>query len=172
MALALAPGSHVTDASQSSATIKQTVSPVPSLPESISLCRGNGFRQQLAFYHHFVTDTVTRLFDPDFIYFWRDEVASIAWEHEVILEAILSLGAIHQAHQLSVSNPTSSFRLQSHLFGLSSYGKALKLMPSHVAEIDHLNLEVVVIAMVLFAYCEVRFAIVENRYGVNNLYSV
>ncbi|KAM0255497.1 hypothetical protein ACHAQJ_005728 [Trichoderma viride] len=121
--------------------------PVSSLPSKRD-------RTGLAFYHHFITTAASRLFDLDYIPFWRDQVASIAWTNDIVFEAVLALGGIHQASLLSASGLTTGAMIQSKVFGLRSYGEALHLIASHTNKDSCTDMLPAVVAVVLLAYCE------------------
>ncbi|KAL6835767.1 hypothetical protein J3E69DRAFT_319457 [Trichoderma sp. SZMC 28015] len=111
-------------------------------------------RSELAFYHHFVTSTASRLFDLEHITFWRDHVGSIAWGNDLVFEAILAIGGIHQAYLLSASELTAESMMQSRVSGLRSYGETLRLMESHTKKEGRIDMQPAIVAGVLLAYCE------------------
>ncbi|KAL6690539.1 hypothetical protein J3F84DRAFT_388870 [Trichoderma pleuroticola] len=121
--------------------------PMPSSPKTRHC-------SELAFYHHFVTSTAPRLFDLEHITFWRDHVGSMAWGNDLVFEAVLAIGGIHQAHLLSASELTSESMMQSKVAGLRSYGEALRLMESHTKRDGSTDMQSAIVAVVLLAYCE------------------
>lgn len=122
--------------------------PIPSPPRT-------RHRSELAFYHHFVTSTTPRLFDLEHISFWRDQVGSMAWGNDLVFEAVLAIGGIHQAYLLSASELATESMMQSKVSGLRSYGETLRLMESHTKKDGSTDMQPAIVAGVLLAYCEV-----------------
>lgn len=139
-------------------SVRRSSSPRLPLPGPVSSFPRKRDRSELAFYHHFITSTAPRLFDFDYIAFWRDHVGSMAWENDVVFEAVLAVGGIHQAYLLSASELTADSMMRSKVFGLRSYGETLRLMASYTNRdgCTHMQPAVAIVAVVLLAYCEVR----------------
>ncbi|KAL7948169.1 hypothetical protein V8C42DRAFT_343128 [Trichoderma barbatum] len=129
-------------------------SPRLSLSAPVSSFPSTRHRSELAFYHHFITNTAPRLFDLDYIPFWRDHVGSMAWENDLVFEAILALGGIHQASLLSASGLTADSMMQSKVCGLKSYGETLRLMASYTNKGGSTDTQPAIVAVVMLAYCE------------------
>src|SRR6187402_3174701 len=74
-------------------SIQGSASPNPSSPDTRSMempWRHTNWREeQLPIYHHFVTQTVFRLFRADHAEFWRDEVAKMSFGIDLVYEALL-----------------------------------------------------------------------------------
>ncbi|KAL7916647.1 hypothetical protein GGI35DRAFT_47838 [Trichoderma velutinum] len=139
-------------ASYSPESTRYVPSPRSPLSAPVSSFRKTRHRSELAFYHHFVTSTAPRLFDLEHITFWRDHVGSMAWGNDLVFEAVLAIGGIHQAYLLSASELTAESMMQSRVSGLRSYGETLRLMESHTNK--DTDIQPAIVAVVLLAYCE------------------
>ncbi|KAJ4865503.1 fungal specific transcription factor domain-containing protein [Trichoderma breve] len=78
----------------------------------------------------------------------------MAWGNDLVFEAVLAIGGIHQAHLLSASELTTESMMQSKVSGLRSYGETLRLMESHTKKEGYTDMQPAIVAGVLLAYCE------------------
>lgn len=109
----------------------------------------------LPYYHHFVTSTAPRLFGGEFIEFWRDQVASMAWQDDLVFKAVLSVGALHQAHLRSSASTALSDARSCQVFGMRSYGEVLRLLSERVHQGDDQQIQSLLVIVILLTYFEV-----------------
>ena len=95
----------ITGTSKERFPVSPAPAPAPSFPVIPQAQNGH---VTLAFYHHFITSTIPRLFEGDHSEFWLHHVTGKAWQDGLVLDAILAVGAAHQSClMLSSTRPSS-----------------------------------------------------------------
>jgi hypothetical protein len=130
----------------------------PALAPAVSWRDPNWRQEQLPFFHHFVTASAGRLFRPDHSVFWRDEIAQISFGNDAVHEIIVAIGALHRAALLS-SDSTANIQeiTRCKVLGLSTYGKALRLLFSTGLSDANAEPRWVLSVVLLCSYFEVNF---------------
>lgn len=118
----------------------------------------NWKQEELPLYHHFVTTTAVRLFRDDHIGFWRDQVAQMSYGVDIVYEALLAIGAIHRSTLLACKHQDIQGAANMKVLGLKSYGKALRMLPSHLGNSSVPDVVAIMAVLMLLAYFEVCFA--------------
>jgi hypothetical protein len=114
----------------------------------------------LPLYHHFITSTVFRLFRADHVLFWRDEVAQMSYEVDMVYEALLAISAAHRVTLLSCVNGNTQEVGKGKVMGLSAYGRSLRSVAGNGCNMQEAPLDALkakLIALMLLAYFEVKF---------------
>jgi len=120
-------------------------------------------RDQLPLYHHFVTTTVNRLFRKDHVGFWRDEVAQMSYDQDLVHEALLAIGAMHRASLIQCQAGCAQEAARFKVLGFRAYGSALHLLPKYLGRNTAKDMLAVLIVLVLLAYFEVRRIVIPLR---------
>ena len=124
--------------------------------------RVNWRQDHLPLYHHFITSTVFRLFRGDHVNFWRDEVAQMSFEVDVIFDALLAISAAHRSALLSCMKSNTQEATKWKVMGLSAYGRTLRSIVNkgcNVMEAPMAALKAKLIALLFLSYFEVNIPV-------------
>lgn len=110
-------------------------------------------------YHQFLFRTMSTLFPPESLPFWRDYVCQEAWEVEYVYDAVIALGCMHRATlQLSQQDQNDRDRgFDAKVIALQMYSNALKGVSENVAT-TQISMPLLLSVLILFAYVEVRLS--------------
>jgi hypothetical protein len=133
-----------------------SVSSQGSSPNSeLSWRHSNWQQEQLPLYHHFVTTTVVRLFRNDHVSFWRDQVAQMSFNSDLVYESLLAVGALHRATLLSCQGGCAKEAAKIRGLGFQAYGNTLRLLPTHLSRNSTSEIFTCLVSLMLLTYFEV-----------------
>lgn len=136
----------------SSSSDRDSGSPCPDL----SWRHHDWQREQLPLYHHFVTTSVTRLFRADHVGFWRDQVAQMSFEVDIVYKSLLAIGAVHRASLLSCQPGSSQEAAKFRVLGYAAYGCVLGMLPELIEREGEADRLALLVTLMLLTYFEVQ----------------
>ncbi|CZR58511.1 uncharacterized protein PAC_08403 [Phialocephala subalpina] len=123
-------------------------------PSELSYRHTDWRQEQLPLYHHFVTITASKLFRLDHVTFWRDQVAQMSYEMDVVHEALLAIGAMHRASLLTCQKESAAEAARFRVLGLQAYGNTLRLVPKYITSDAVPEISAALVVLMLLAYFE------------------
>lgn len=80
----------------------------------------------------------------------------MSFSKDLVHEALLATGALHRSGLVSCHKIDQAAAANLKVLGLKAYGKALRLLPSHLGQNSVADILAILAVLVLLAYVEVR----------------
>ena len=109
----------------------------------------------LSAYHQFITVTVHQLFRRDQLAFWRDEVAKMSWDVDLVYETIQALGSMHRASMIPASAILQNEAQRSRVLGLGAYDNAVRLLSKELRQGVSGREQTLMVVLILLSIFEV-----------------
>jgi hypothetical protein len=93
--------------------------------------------------------------------FWRDEVAQMSYEVDMVYEALLAIAAAHRGALLACTSGSTQEVTKWKVMGLSAYGKSVRSVAGNGCNMEEAPIPALkgkLIALMLLAYFEVNLS--------------